>query len=151
MIRDVEKATGKKALTTSTAVVAALKELKVKKVAVATPYIREIYEEEKIFLKESIPGLKITEIQGLGIMKGYDKGILDPVSAYTAAREVDSQEADCVFISCTAWRTFEIIQTLEDDLKKPVVTSNQATLWASLKAIGIQGITGHGRLLKEHL
>ena len=150
LIQGVEKETGIKTLTTSTAVVNALKELNAKKVAVATPYIREINEKEKTFLEENIPGLKVIDIRGLGILKAFDKGNLEPKSAYIAAREVDSREADCVFISCTAWRTFEIIEALESDLKKPVITSNQATLWGSLKVLGIHGIKGYGQLLESH-
>jgi maleate isomerase len=150
LIREIEKETGIRATTTSTAVVNALKELNVKKIAVATPYIREIIEKEKIFLEHSISGLKVLEIQGLGIVQGYDTGTLEPKSAYIAARDVDSSEVECVFISCTAWRTFEIIEALESDLKKPVITSNQATLWASLKVLGIQGIKGYGQLLELH-
>jgi maleate isomerase len=150
LVRGVEKETGIKTLTTSTAVVSALKELNLKRIAVTTPYIREINEKEKIFLEQSISGLKVIEIRGLGILKAFDKGNLEPKSAYIAAREVDSPEADGVFISCTAWRTFEIIEALESDLKKPVITSNQATLWASLKVLGIHGIKGYGQLLELH-
>jgi maleate isomerase len=150
LIEGIEKETGIKALTTSTAVVMALRELNVARIAVATPYNLEINEKEKIFLEQSIPGLRVTGIRGLGILKAVDKGNLEPKSAFIAAREVDSPEAECVFISCTAWRTFEIIHILEHDLKKPVVTSNQASLWASLKVLGIHGIKGYGQLLESH-
>jgi maleate isomerase len=150
LIQEIEKATGVKAITTSTSVVDALKELNVRKIAVTTPYHRETYEKEKVFLEQSISGLKIIDIQGLGIIKGFDKGNLEPNSAYIAARKINTQEAECIFISCTAWRTFEIIQTLENDIQKPVITSNQATLWASLKVLGIHGIKGYGRLLELH-
>ena len=150
LIKQIEEATGIKSLTTSMAVVDALRALKVKKIAVTTPYIREVNEKEKAFLEQSIPGLKVTAIQGLGIVKGFDKNLLEPRTAYEAGREIDSPAAECVFISCTAWRTFEIIEALENDLKKPVVTSNQATLWASLKVLGIHVMEGYGKLFKLH-
>lgn len=150
LIKEIEEETGIKALTTSTAVADALKELNIRKVAVTTPYIREVNEKEKAFLEQSIPGLKVTEIRGLGIIKGFDKNNLEPRTAYVAGREIDSSEAECVFISCTAWRTFEIIEALENDLRKPVITSNQATLWASLKVLGIHGVKGYGQLLGLH-
>ena len=127
----------------------ALKAMNIKKVAVATPYINELDEKERFFLEESIPGLKVTKIQGLGILSSFEKGNLEPISAYRAAREVDSAEAEAVFISCTAWRTFEIIQTLERDIGKPIITSNQATLWAALKVLGVSGLSGYGRLLER--
>ena len=149
LIEAIERATGVKALTTSTAVVNALKTLSVKRIAVATPYIRSIYDEEKAFLEKSIEGLKVLKIQGLGIMKGFDKGKLEPHSSYSSAKEVDSAEAEAVFISCTAWRTFEVIELIERDLGKPVVSSNQATLWGCLKELGIHGVKGYGSLLES--
>lgn len=148
LIRAIEAATGVRALTTSTAVVEALKVLRVKKLSVATPYIQAIDDQEKRFIEESIPGLEVVKMKGLGIIKAYDKGTLDPASAYDAALEVDHDEADAVFISCTAWRTFEVIQRLEAELKKPVITSNQATLWASLRVLGCTGAGGLGALLE---
>lgn len=45
--------------------------------------------------------------------------------------------ADGVFVSCTNYRTFEVMDRLEADLDKPVVTSNQATLWDVLGELGV--------------
>jgi len=86
----------------------------------------------------------------LGILSNFEKENLKPLTAYIAAREVDSPEAEAVFISCTAWRTFEIIECLEKDIGKPVITSNQATLWGCLKALGGSGLKGYGQLLDRH-
>ena len=149
LIEQIERETGITALTTSTAVVDALKALNLRKIAVATPYIERISQEEKAFLEKSIPGLEVTEIRGLGIMTGFEKGTLEPNSAYRAAKEMDSPGAEGLFISCTAWRTFEIIEQLENDLGKPIITSNQATLWASLKTLGIRGMDRYGSLLRS--
>jgi maleate isomerase len=88
-------------------------------------------------------------MKGLGILSAFEKGNLEPSSAYIAAREVDSVDAEAIFISCTAWRTFEIIESLEKDTGKFVITSNQATLWATLKTMGISEIPGYGRLLGQ--
>jgi len=61
---------------------------------------------------------------------------------------VNIPEADAVFISCTSVRTFEIIAPLERDLGKPVISSNQATIWHALRKTGIRDtIEGYGRLL----
>jgi maleate isomerase len=149
IIKEVEAETGIRTLTTSTAVVNALKAMNIKKVAVATPYIKELNEKERVFLEESIPGLKVTAIQGLGIVSAFEKGALEPKSAYIAGRNVDCSEAESVFISCGAWRTFEIIESLERDTGKPIITSNQATLWAALKVLGISGLSGYGQLLER--
>ena len=151
LIRKIESETGIKAVTTSTAVASAIKAMNIKKVAVATPYIKELYEKEVPYLEESVPGLKVTTIQGLEILSNFEKGNLEPHTAYAAAREVNSEEAEAIFISCTAWRTFDIIDLLEKDIGKPVITSNQATLWGALKAMGVSGFSGYGQLLEKLL
>ena len=46
----------------------------------------------------------------------------------------------------------DVIERIEQDLGKPVITSNQACFWASLRLMGLpDGIEGHGRLLRECL
>jgi maleate isomerase len=149
LIEEIEAETGITALTTSTAVLNAFEAMNIRRVAVATPYIRELEEKERVFLEESISGLRVTTIQGPEIISAFEKGDLEPRSAYAAAREVDSDEADSVFISCGAWRTLEIIEPLERDIGKPVITSNQVTLWAALKVLGISGLSGYGQLLER--
>ena len=77
-------------------------------------------------------------MKNLGIVAALPKRDLYPSSAYISAKEVGVPEAEVIFISCTAWRTIEIIDLLEKDLRKPVITSNQATMWAILKKMGIR-------------
>ncbi len=145
----LEEVSGKPVVATATAVVNALKELKVEKICVATPYIDELDKREKAFLEGS--GFQILKIKGLGIKDNTEIGKLSPTVAYRLARDVFTPDADCMFISCTNFRTIEIIQMLEKDLGIPVVTSNQASMWAALKKLGIsQRRKGFGKLLDEH-
>lgn len=133
--------------TTSTAVLAAFEKLHIKKVAVATPYISEVNEALRRFLEEA--GISVSNIEGLGMEADQEVNDLSPEIAYRLAKKVDVPEADAVFISCTSVRTIEIIEVLEKDLGKPVISSNQATIWAALRKAGIQDrIEGYGRLLK---
>lgn len=132
--------------TTSTAVLAAFKELDVKKIAVATPYIDEVNTALKRFLEDV--GISVVNIEGLQIRKDQDVNNLPPEAAYRLARKVDTPEADAVFISCTSVRTTEIIGDLERDLGKPVLSSNQATIWDALRKTKVRdSIEGYGKLL----
>lgn len=134
-------------LTTSTAVLAAFDELHIRKVAVATPYISEVNEALKSFLEET--GISVLNIEGLGIEADQDVNDLSPETAYKLAKKVDVPQAEAVLISCTSVPTIEIIEPLEKDLGKPVISSNQATIWAALRKSAIQDeIEGYGRLLK---
>ena len=133
--------------TTSTAVLAAFEKLHIKKVAVATPYISEVNEALRRFLEEA--GISVLNIEGLGMEADQEVNNLSPEIAYRLAKKVDVPEADAVFISCTSVRPIEIIEVLEKDLGKPVISSNQATIWAALRKAAIQDrIEGYGRLLK---
>ena len=46
-------------------------------------------------------------------------------------------DADGYFLSCTNTRMIEAVADLEQELGKPVINSNQATIWACLKKLGI--------------
>ncbi len=143
----LERACGRPVIATATAVLEALREVEAEKVCVATPYIEELNEKEKKFLEDN--GFRVLKIKGLGIRKNVEIGKLPPSTAYRLAREVFAPDADCIFISCTNFRTIEVIELLEEDLGVPIITSNQASMWAALKRLGIsQTIGGFGALLE---
>ncbi|HEY5340616.1 MAG TPA: hypothetical protein VIK27_06290 [Candidatus Aquilonibacter sp.] len=55
---------------------------------------------------------------------------------------------DAMLIACTDFGTLPVVATLEADLGIPIVTSNQAQLWATLQAAGVQAaVPGWGQLL----
>jgi len=146
----LESLSGLPVVTTARAVIEALERLKASSIVVATPYIDSLNIKEKEFLEGN--GFKILKIKGLNIRRNTDIGRQNPTVAYRLVKEVFIQEAEAVFISCTNFRTIEVIDILERDLKKPVVTSNQATMWATLRKLGIsESIDGYGKLLKEYL
>ena len=81
-----------------------------------------------------------------------DQGINDhdPEEVVAFASKVCRPEADVLLCSCTAWRSLEAVAELERRTGKPVVSSNQASIWAAYRAIGLKPkITGFGRLLES--
>ena len=59
----------------------------------------------------------------------------------------DSEDADALFISCTALPVLNIIDRLEKKLSKPVLSSNQTLIWDTLEKIGKNNnIKGFGSL-----
>ena len=91
-------------------------------------------------------GLEILEIKGFGTVTVRSE--IMPENTYRLAREIDTPKAEGIFISCTNLRTIEIIETLEQDVKKPVISSNQATFWKLMRLAGVGSpIKGYGRLL----
>lgn len=144
--RRVEEATDIPCTTTSTAVVKALHSLDVKRVAVASPYLADVDQALARYLKEC--GIEVVNSNALHFPQ--DHGLVPAETIRAAAEEADVPEADAVFISCTGQKTAGFISKLEQQLGKPVVTSNQATGWHALQMLGIEPrLPGRGRLFGD--
>lgn len=121
------------ALTTSGAVLDALRALKARKVCLGTPYLSEVAAKEVCFLEGN--GFEVLREQSLGIKENLKIGQLTPVDAEKLAKAVYIKEADVVFLSCTNFRTIEALPTMESEIGVPVISSNSATLWVALKKL----------------
>ncbi|HIE26618.1 TPA: maleate cis-trans isomerase [Candidatus Poribacteria bacterium] len=144
----IERIASAPAVTTSGAVVKALRLLHLNKIVVATPYPDDMNNLERKFLVAN--GFDALDIKGLGIVDAWSIGAVTPEETYDFARKVFSADADGMFISCTNLRTIEVIERLEKETGKPVVTSNQATFWACLRAIRYtETIQGYGKLFEN--
>ena len=68
---------------------------------------------------------------------------------YAQIRAACPPAADGVLIAGTGFRCVAILEALEQDLKRPVLSANQASLWSSLQAAAVHTkITGYGNLLR---
>jgi maleate isomerase len=147
IIDRLHRLTGLPVTTTSTGVVDALKILNIKKVVVTTPYQDEVNQAEKAFLEGN--GFNIV---GFGCVESAAPKFVPqirPEEMYRLTKETFSEDADGVFISCTGLHVDSIIELLEKDLKRPVVASNQATLWSALRKISVnEEIEGMGKLFE---
>ena len=144
----IGEATGIPVVTTAGAVVSALSALQVTRLVMATPYIDELNQSEKGFLEGG--GFHILAMAGLGIVDAFSIGEVSAQEVYHLVKGLWQEEAEATFISCTNLPTIAIIAELEKDTGAPVITSNQATLWACLRAIGCHGpVSGYGILLEE--
>jgi len=130
------------AVTTSGALLDALAVLGVERVAVATPYVAEVTARLHDFLAEA----EVDVVSSAHL--GLDRHIWTVPYARTEelVRQADSPRAEAVFISCTNLASYDLIAPLEQDLGKPVLTANQVTLWAALRAIGRHAV-GPGQTL----
>lgn len=142
----IEAATGIPSIATATAVIEALRRLGITRVSVATPYPDEVNRREAAFLESN--GVSVVNLRGLGIKDSYQIPLTPLEQVYQLARSADRAEAEGIFISCTNFPTLGVIDRLEADAAKPVVTSNQASLWLALRRLGIgASICDGGKLL----
>jgi len=145
IVSKIERVTNVPAVATAGAVVDALKSLKIRKVAVATPYIDEINNLEDKFLNGN--GFEVVEIKGLSVVENTKIGVTKGSVVIDLVEGLNHQDANGIFISCTNLPTMKVIEKLESELHKPVISSNTSTLWSMIKRSGHEvKIQGIGRL-----
>ncbi|MFD9814707.1 decarboxylase [Streptomyces sp. NPDC059080] len=130
-------------LTTSGALIEALRELDAWHIAVVTPYTRSVTDSLEAFLGEA--GITVTGRAYLGLTRHIWQVPYRDVVAM--ARTAVADGTDALFISCTNLPTYDAIPQLEAELRMPVVSANQVTLWAALRAIGVRAVGPYQALL----
>ncbi|MEM6461224.1 MAG: hypothetical protein AAF724_04840 [Pseudomonadota bacterium] len=131
---------GVKTVTTSAAIVAALRSVNAKSLSVATPYGETLNAHEARFLEDH--GFRVERISGLGI---GERGPSEyPLIARTSIERVRAHAceafvpgSDALLLLCTDFPSQPLITDLEAELGVQVITSNQATLWACLRAANV--------------
>ena len=149
----IVEASGIPGVATISAVTTALKAVGAKKIALGTPYVNFVNEAEVEFLIDA--GFEVVSWYGLELGETQEErrgiGRVPPESLYRLARYIDRKAVDTVFLSCTNLATVNMIAGIEEEIGKPVITSNQAMFWRALRAAGVPDkIEGFGRLLEEH-
>ena len=138
-----------KVTTPITSAVNALKHLNLKKISVFTPYPQAINEKVINYIKNE--GFDIQSFASFNLESDLDIGKIDPQYLLEVLTKIDTSDAEALFISCTALPVFEIIQELENKIKKIVLSSNQALIWDSIRSVGYNSsIEGYGKLLRKN-
>jgi maleate cis-trans isomerase len=118
---------------TARACVDALKALNVRRIAVATPYPEKINEQLRRYLEHF--GFEIGGFEAIDAWKGGTIARFPPSVAVDLAMRAAAGGGDAVFVSCTNFRAGEAIEDMEALTGLPVVTANQATFQACLRAV----------------
>ena len=135
---------GVPATTAARAILDAMAHLGARRIALGTPYPEVIAAAGRRYWTAA--GLEVVAHRGLeGVTSIYDE---TEARARELGRAVDVAAADAVLLSGTGLPTAGIVEALERELGKPVVTSQTAGLWWALRAAGVaEGPRGFGRLL----
>lgn len=132
-------------LTTSGALLEALEELGAKRIALVTPYTESVTESLEEYLAEA--GVTVTGRAFLGLTRHIWK--VPYRSVVDMARQAVVGAADALFISCTNLPTYDAIPQLEAELRMPVLSANQVTMWAALRRIGAHAVGPYQGLLLD--
>jgi maleate cis-trans isomerase len=144
LLQRLETESSTRVVTAFGSVAAALNRLGVRRVALGAPYARETMLQGKAHLEAH--GFEVVKFDNLsGVTNIYDA---TAEHAYRLARSVDAPEVEAVFLTGTGMPTLPVLDLLEQDLGKPVISSASAMMWHALRLAGVrQAIAGYGRLL----
>jgi len=109
---------------------------------------KHLLENLKNFLSAS--GIEIAAVEGIGAqLQSIEKNKVTPGQIYRNAVEASQRhrDVDAIYIQSGTMATVGILETLENELGKPVVSSNSANIWGSFKPLNISVGPGYGRLL----
>ena len=135
-----------KVTTPSTAASNALKKLNISKVAIFTPYSKELNGKVVDYFKKE--DFIVTSNSYFDISIDSDIAKIDPDHLFNVVSNMELEGAEAVFISCTNLPALSIIDKLEKKLNKIVLCSNQVLIWDTLQSIGkTNSIQGFGKLL----
>ena len=133
-LRETMLAAGaRRATTTSGGLLEALRVLGVRRVALGTPYVADLGELLRDFIEEA--GFEAVSLENLDLDAGIaDVGASDVERLAAAAHR---PQAEALFLACTNLRTVDLLPDLEARYGIPVLSANQVTMWAALRAAGI--------------
>jgi maleate isomerase len=150
VVSEIAKATKRPAISTASAVKSAFAALNAKRLVFISETEQAGHDNKKLFLKEA--GYEILADKA-ACLSGTDEYCITPPSYwYDTVMALRDDRAAAYFISCANIQSIDVIEDLERDLNKPVVTSNQAALWCALRTLELFDVVpGLGALFRSDL
>ncbi|GAA3162242.1 aspartate/glutamate racemase family protein [Streptomyces virens] len=135
------------AITTSGALLEALVELDVRRLALVTPYTVSVTRVLEGYV--ALAGVTVTGCAYMGLTRHIWKVTYREVvdMARRAAARGRLGAADALFLSCTNLPTYDVIPQLEAELRIPVISANQVTVWAALRRLGTRAVGPYQALI----
>ncbi len=147
----IEQYTSIPTITAASSLIEALTDLGIRNFAFTSPYVATLNDYAVRFIEEF--GLTcVSRLDTPTSLSNNAVAEITPGQVLEMAIAVNNKKAEAIVLSCTDMRAVEAIQTIEAELGKPVITSNQAMMHAALKLLPIahQDSTICGHLLSKH-
>jgi maleate isomerase len=145
--RRVSAAAGVPAFTSAMAIGEAANGLGTKRIALVSPYSEPVNASAKRYF-EGKYGLTVIALEGFAATDSYAIGQLGPENARDAFARIDRPEIEAFVVPGGNFPTMASIEGWERQFGKPVITTNQAALWATRQRLGsTDRMQGLGRLL----
>ena len=146
---EISEEYGVPSTTAAHAIITGLHAVGARSISIVSPYTAAVDKKEHDYFESA--GFHVLGGAFLGISDGFRLAEPSIETLLDLGRRGMDSQADALVISCLNTRSHAVIDTLERELGKPVVTSTQATLWHALRLAGVDDrIMGYGRLLAQH-
>lgn len=133
ILSTIREESGAAALSTAQGIVEAFRACAMRRLVLVSPYRQSHNDHEIAYLRalgfETIHDVALNLPPSDGYIAAPPSLWVETVRAHLRA------EADGYFLSCTNTTQIDAIAPLEAELGKPVINSNQATIWAALKRL----------------
>ena len=147
VVAEIEKVTGRPATSTASALNAAFAALGARRLVFISETTQADHDKKLSYLREAGYDIVADKAASLAGTDAYCT--TPPTFWYDLAMALRNDSADAYFISCSNIHSIDVIEALERDLGKPIVTSNQAAIWCALRMAGIRDeVRGLGALLR---
>jgi maleate cis-trans isomerase len=147
VISAIEDLTGKPAASAASSLMDAFQALDAQRLVFISETRQADHDKKLAFLKEA--GLDIIANKAMGLASSDIYCSTPPEFWFENVKAMRNDDADAYFISCANIHSIDVIDALEDELDRPVITSNQAALWSALRLASLNdNISALGRLFK---
>ena len=144
----MREAAGVPALTSASAIGEAVRALGAQRIALVSPYSDDVINRARRYY-ESRYGLSVLAMEGFGATDAYAIGKLGAEHAHDAFVRINRPEVEVLVVPGGNFPTMPHIAGWEQEFGKPVITTNQAALWAMLRVMGWpEPLPGLGKLLQ---
>ncbi len=145
VVSEIHKLAERPALSTAGAVRAALAALEAKRIVFISETGPEGHAKKLSYLKQA--GYDVLRDRA-ACLAGSDSYCTTPPEFWRdAVLALRDDRAEAYFVSCANIQSMEVIELLEAELQRPVITSNQAALWAALRLLSFAD-GGPGKLFQ---
>jgi len=137
-----------KVTTPITAAIKAFNYLGIKKIAVLTPYPKDVNETVFNYLNEN--NLTIDSFSSFNLEYDSEIAQVSLESLQKQIAKIDLSNVDGLFVSCTALKIVDVLDKIEKLQNTTIISSNQAIIWDCLRSVGIDTkIKGYGKLFES--
>ena len=140
---------GVPAITSAQALGRAVRALGARRIAIVSPYSDAVNERAAHYFATK-HGLDTIAREGFRATDAYAIGRLGPEHAREAFARIDRPDIEVLVVPGGNFPTLTSVEAWEREFGKPVVTTNQASMWAMLRAFdSADRLPGLGRLLAD--